>query len=68
MGPDLGAAMGRSSKPDELKNPRRVMAGKMAYERKKAAQDEADKPAMQIIMGVVVFLFAIGLLVAALAK
>ncbi|MCY1405163.1 hypothetical protein D3C76_337340 [compost metagenome] len=52
--------MRRSSKPDELKNPRRVMAGKMAYERRKAAQDEADKPAMEIVKAVVAVICLIG--------
>jgi hypothetical protein len=47
-----------------MKNPRRVAAGKMAYARKKAAQDEADKPAMEIVMIVVVVLFVIGLFAA----
>jgi len=64
MGPDLGGAMGRSSKPDELKNPRRVMAGKMVYMQKKAAQDAADKEDLEkIVAGVVLVGF---LLVAAL--
>ena len=54
--------MGRSSKPDELKNPRRVMAGKMAYERKKAAQDAADKDFLEqagiyvMVVGLAIFL------------
>jgi hypothetical protein len=68
MGPDLGAAMGRSSKPDELKNPRRVMAGKMAYERKKAAQDAADKEflekACMYILGIGAAIFLIFLIIA----
>jgi hypothetical protein len=59
--------MGRSSKPDELKNPRRVMAGKMAYERKKSAQDAADKEflekAAMWVLGVGVVLFLIVLLI-----
>lgn len=59
--------MGRSSKPDEFKNPRRVMAGKMAYERKKSAQDAADKEflekAAMWVLGVGVTLFLIVLLI-----
>jgi hypothetical protein len=54
--------MGRSSKPDEFKNPRRVMAGKIAYERKKAAQDEADKEFLEkigvyaLVVGLAIFI------------
>lgn len=54
--------MGRRSRPDGFKSPRRVMAGKMAYERRKAAQDEADKPAMQIIGAIVFVVVLIGIL------
>ncbi|MBV4507610.1 hypothetical protein HU751_022510 [Pseudomonas sp. BW13M1] len=50
-----------------VKNPRRVMAGKIAYERRKAAQDEADKEAMKWISPIILALFVIGLFVA-LAK
>jgi hypothetical protein len=57
--------MGRSSKPDELKNPRRVMAGKMAYERKKSAQDAADKEFLEqigvyaLVIGLAIFLIVL---------
>ncbi|MBD8621704.1 hypothetical protein [Pseudomonas sp. CFBP 13727] len=57
--------MGRSSKPDELKNPRRVMAGKMAYERKKSAQDAADKEFLEqigvcaMVIGLAIFLIVL---------
>ena len=44
-----------------MKNPRRVAAGKAAYARKKAAQDEADKPFLQMIGFVVLLVTAIGL-------
>ena len=44
-----------------MKNPRRVAAGKMAYGRKKAAQDEADKPVLQFIGVVVVLVTLVGL-------
>ena len=54
--------MGRRSNPDGFKNPRRVMAGKMAYARRKAAQDEADKPAMQIIGAIIFVVVLVGLL------
>jgi hypothetical protein len=50
-----------------MKNPRRVMAGKMAYERRKAAQDEADKPIMDMIkigIGIVLVIGAVILLAA----
>ncbi len=47
-----------------MKNPRRVMAGKLAYERKKAAQDEADKPAMKVIQAIVTFVLIIGMFMA----
>jgi len=43
------------------------MAGKIAYERRKAAQDEADKEAMKWISPIILVLFVIGLFVA-LAK
>ena len=36
------------------------MAGKMAYERRKAAQGEADKPAMEIVKAVVAVICLIG--------
>lgn len=57
--------MGRSSKPDELKNPRRVMAGKLAYERKKSAQDAADKEFLEqigmyaLVIGLAIFLIVL---------
>lgn len=44
-----------------MKNPRRVAAGKAAYARKKAAQDEADKPFLQMLGVVVLLVTAIGL-------
>lgn len=51
-----------------MKNPRRVAAGKAAYERRKAAQDEADKPMMNIIKSVVGILFLIGFFITIAAK
>ncbi|MES3709072.1 hypothetical protein QC590_12620 [Pseudomonas putida] len=60
MGPDLGETMGRSSKSDELKNPRRVMAGKMVYMQKKSAQDAADREELEkIVAGVVLVGFLV---------
>ena len=50
-----------SKKENLMKNPRRVAAGKRAYGRKKAAQDEADKPVLQFIGVVVVLVTLVGL-------
>lgn len=44
-----------------MKNPRRVAAGKVAYGRKKTAQDEADKPFLQMIGAIVLVITAFGL-------
>lgn len=45
----------------ESKTHIRVLTGKIAHERRKAAQDEADKPAMQIISAIIVVVVLIGL-------
>jgi hypothetical protein len=51
-----------------MKNPRRVEAGKLAYARKKAAQDEADKPMMDLLKNILVCLFIFGFAVFLAAK
>ena len=45
-----------------MKNPRRVLAGQLAYAKKKRARDEANKKEMQVVSAIIFAIVLVGLL------